>query len=96
MYACLCPPDANDITSNLYHVTCNHVFLSPFPHLEQTRLALSYSMVHQVGLMGDWQGALNNNVFAQSFHGSSSSVGGGAAGQGRQVLHGSSGDISGG
>ena len=72
------------------------VFLSPFPYLEQTRLALSDSMIHQVGLMGDWQGALNNNFFAQSFHGSSSSVGGGAAGQGRQGLHASSGDISGG
>lgn len=70
-------------------------FLSPFSHLDQTRFALSDSMIHQVGLMGDWQGMLSNNVFVQPHLGSSGSIGGGAVGQGRQVLHGSSGDISG-
>lgn len=70
-------------------------FLSPFSHLEQTRFALSDSMIHQVGLTGDWQGVLSNSVFVPPHHGSSGSIGGGAVGQGRQILRASSGDIPG-
>ena len=69
-------------------------FLSPFSISEQPRFALSDSMIHQVGL-GDW--AVRNDVFIPHQHhgGSTGSVGGRAGGPGRELLHASSGDISG-